>query len=240
MARWARVHPKTNKLVEFSQVNPQGRYHPSIRWVQLPDHLAPFADTEYTAADDGTVSPPSVAYLRDQIRPRIAAKRREVETGTPIPVALDAGGELTVTADLQTRIAVDQALRLGADYEARNGDGAWQITWKAADGTFPTVTLPDLRRAWQAMGDHVQSAFRREAAINSAIDAARSPEGIVQVFKDEIGRGWPAPAESTDGSGDSGGSGGSGSSGGSGGDSGGSGGSGGSGSSGGDSGGSGS
>ena len=215
--RWARVHPKTGHLVEFIRVDPTGRYHPSIRWVRLPDHLADVADRQYTAADDGTVSPPSVQYLRDQIRPRIAAKRREVETGRPIPVALGAGGTLKVTADLQTRIAVDQALRLGADYESRNGDGSWQITWKAADGTFPVVTLPDLKRAWQAMGDHVQSAFQREAEVNAAIDAARSGEGIVQVFKDEIGKGWPAPAETTDGSGDSGGSGGdSGGSGGSG------------------------
>jgi len=213
MPTWARVNAQ-GQLVEFDNVPPDGRYHPSIRWVRLPDHLADLADRQYTAADDGTVSPPTVAYLRDQIRPRIAAKRREVETGTPIPVALASGSEIRVTADDRTTTKIDQALRMAQAYEAEHGEGTWETIWKAADGTFTKIILTDLETAWRRVFEHVQAAFQREAEVNAAIDAARSPEGIVQVYRDEIGKGWPAPAGSTDGSGDSGGSGGSGSSGG--------------------------
>ena len=189
MPSWARV--KDGLCVEFTTRNPAGRFHPSIRWVPVPDHLQAYADGQYTVDDQDTVAPPSLDYLRRQLRPKVAEKRWRIETQTPIPVTLESGATINVTADDRTAAKVDQTLRLAEDYEATNGAGSWQVTWKTADGTFTAITLADLQTAWRRIGAHVAATFDREADINAKLDAAGTPEGIVQVITDELNTGWP-------------------------------------------------
>jgi hypothetical protein len=187
---WARVNT-SGKLVEFVTFDPDGKFHPDIRWVRVPDHLARWVNQSWTADAKNNVHPPSLDALRRQARPKVAAKRWQVETQTPIPVTLGSGASIDILANDRTTSKVDQTLRLAEDYEAQNGDGTWQVTWKAADASFHTITLADLRAAWQALGAHVAAAFGREADINAKLDAAGTVDGIVQVIADELDTGWP-------------------------------------------------
>ena len=106
------------------------------------------------------------AQRRDAIR-----LRRDQAIGAGVTLS-----GLTVGTDdtTQTRI-------MGAAMSAML-DPDYTVAWKAADGTFATLTAPQVIAVAQAIRTHVQACFDREAEMLAAMDAGQPYD---------IDAGWP-------------------------------------------------
>lgn len=51
--KWARIQDRT--VIETTDISPEGRYYPSLIWVDIPDEV----DQHWIAELDGTYSPPA-------------------------------------------------------------------------------------------------------------------------------------------------------------------------------------
>lgn len=104
-----------------------------------------------------------------EARARIAAARWDAETAS-----VSIGG-LAIQADRESRGILAQAVQLadmGALTEAR---------WKAADGSFVTLTADQLRGAMMALAAHVQARFDQERSRLAEIAAATTNDEIDEV-----------------------------------------------------------
>ncbi len=173
---WARI--EGNRCAEITRDDPAGRHHPSLRWVEVPDALRPYVDTEYLA-DGEKILPPSLGYLSRQLGKQAAARRYKAEVG-----GCTADGRQIAT-DERSRGQIAGALAL-----IRSG-ARTEVAWKFVDGSFSNLSLDALTAISLAIAGHVQSCFDREAATGRALENAVSPDSMLAVFSAEIDRGWP-------------------------------------------------
>ena len=106
-----------------------------------------------------TASDKAMLALAEERR-RIKARRDEaLASGTLV------AGVAVQTDDLSQQRIVGAALAASMDPQA-------EVNWKAADGTFVTLSAPQIIAIAQGVRAHVQACFDREAALLSALDAA--------------------------------------------------------------------
>lgn len=105
-----------------------------------------------------TASDKAMLALAEERR-RIKARRDEaLVSGTLV------AGVAVQTDDLSQQRIVGAALAASMDPQA-------EVNWKAADGTFVTLSAPQILAIAQGVRAHVQACFDREAELLSALDA---------------------------------------------------------------------
>ncbi|WP_442489380.1 DUF4376 domain-containing protein [Halomonas litopenaei] len=172
MTRYARIDDADNRCAEFIDFAPQGRFHPSTRWLAVPETLTPWANHDYVANDDA-IEPPSLDYLRDQLKTRLAAIRFAEETAG---VTLPDGSQVRTDRESQAQVnSAYTSLREGfvttADFKGANG-------WVA-------ITLEEITPIAQAVSQHVQPCFTAERRVGEQqIDAAKTLEALVAIELD--------------------------------------------------------
>ena len=129
---------------------------------------------------DGYLTPGEWAALHPPPAPtfneRKAAKRDEIAAAR---YAAEAGG---CTVDGVT-IATDrgsQSLLTAAVVTARL-DPEFSTRWKCADGRFVTLDAMQLRAIGDAVIEHVEACFAREAELVELIDAAQTDEDLAAI-----------------------------------------------------------
>lgn len=168
MTRYARIDETDNTCAEFIDFAPEGRFHPSIRWLAVPEALEPFVDHAYVAVGDA-IEPPTLDYLRKQLTDRLADVRFATETAG---VELPDGSRIRTDRESQAQInSAYTTLRDGmvdaADFKGENG-------WVA-------ITLAEIKPIAQAVAQHVQPCFTAERRVSEQIEAAGTTEELVAI-----------------------------------------------------------
>lgn len=164
MTRYVRINDD-NRCAEFIDFEPEGRFHPSIRWLPIPEVLEGLINHDYIANGD-TLEPPSLDYLRAQLKSALAAHRWQVETGG---VALPDGSRILTDRESQAQLT--------SAFQTLTQPFVGEIEWKAAEG-WVTVTEPELRPIAQAVAQHVQACFKAERQVSEQIEAAEGAEAL--------------------------------------------------------------
>lgn len=168
MTRYARIDETENTCAEFIDFAPEGRFHPTIRWLTVPEALEPFADHAYVAVGDA-IEPPTLDYLRNQLTGRLADVRFAIETAG---VELPDGSRIRTDRESQAQInSAYTTLRDGmvdaADFKGANG-------WVA-------ITLTEITPIATAVARHVQPCFTAERRVSEQIEAAGTAEELVAI-----------------------------------------------------------
>lgn len=156
------------RCVELINDDPIGRYHPNVKWVQVDDSLHPWITEDYIASGD-KLEPPSLDYLRDQLKSALAAHRFEIETGG---VELPDGSRILTDRESQAQLT--------SAFQTLTQPFVEEIEWKAAGG-WVTVTEAELRPIAQAVAQHVQGCFKAERQVSEQIDAAEDDEALYKI-----------------------------------------------------------
>jgi hypothetical protein len=164
MTRYVRINDD-NRCAEFIDFEPQGRFHPSIRWIHVPEHLEGLINHDYIANGDA-IEPPSLDYLRDQLKDALAAHRFKIETGG---VELPDGSRILTDRESQAQLT--------SAFQTLTQPFVGEIDWKGPDG-WVTVTETELRPIAQAVAQHVQGCFKAERQVSEQIAAAESAEAL--------------------------------------------------------------
>lgn len=178
--KWHRI--ENNTVVESTDIDPAGRFHPSLIWV-ADDGANAQLGWAYQA---GVFAAPEPAQVNpEDMKTAVTAKRWQVETGG---ITLPAGVHVATGIDDQNRITsvIANARLAGLD----------SVSFKAASG-WVTLTLAELEGVAAAIAMHVQACFSAERAHHEAIDAleqlhADDPEGLQHALEAyDTEHGWP-------------------------------------------------
>lgn len=164
--KFARIN-ETNTCAEFINFEPTGKFHPSIQWAQVPEHLEQYADYSYTLVN-GAIEPPSLDYLREQVKGKLAEHRFAKETAG---ITLADGTKIKADRESQAQLS-------GAHSSLKNGLIA-STTWKAENG-WSIVTLTEIEPIAQAVAAHVSSCFEAEKTVSDQIDLLETAQEIAQ------------------------------------------------------------
>lgn len=178
---WAQIDASTQRVVELTELDPKGRFHPSLRWLAVPNYLTRWANSSYVERG-GVIVPASLDALRDQLKAEVTALRWTKEAGGI--VTADGLQILTETSD-QDRI--DTALSNMERY------GLSSVDFKAASG-FVTVTYDQLKAIGRLIVLHVQGCFTAERDHYQALDKLDSIEAICAY---DYTQGWPVSAKAS-------------------------------------------
>jgi hypothetical protein len=119
----------------------------------------------------------TVEQAREALKQRVAAKRWKVETGGTIV------NGVPVVTDMTSQAKLTGALNFVGRKPGR------VIQWKAANGTFVSMTKTMIEALADGAGEFVASCFDAEAAHCAAIDLL--PD-VAAALAYDINTGWPA------------------------------------------------
>lgn len=66
---YARIDEQSLLVAELITHNPEGRYHPSLVWVKVPEWLEPYIDNQFWY-DGEALNPPSEDYILHKVQAR--------------------------------------------------------------------------------------------------------------------------------------------------------------------------
>lgn len=112
----------------------------------------------------------------------LAARRYKAETGG---IVLNGSKILT---DRGSQAMINGAYALASRHVA---DADFTLDFKGADG-WVTLTATQMIAISDAVGQHVQSCFKRERALSALLDAAQTTEALDAV---NIDAGWPGQSD---------------------------------------------
>lgn len=168
MTRYARI-TEDGQCAEFIKFEPQGRFHPSIRWLPVPEALKRWVSHDYIAVND-EIQPPSLDYLREQMKTELATIRFVRETAG---VTLPDGSK--VLTDRESQAQVNSAYTTLRDGMVDTAD------FKGANG-WVTVTLAEITPIAKAVAKHVQPCFTAERRVSEQqIDAAETLDALLAI-----------------------------------------------------------
>lgn len=160
MTRYARI-TDDNKCAEFINFEPQGRFHPSIRWLPVPDTLDRWVSHDYIAVDD-EIQPPSLDHLRGQLKAELATIRFAEEIAG---VTLPDGSKVRTDRESQAQ--------LSSAYQSLTQPFVDSIDWKSGSGWI-TVTQTELEPIARAVAQHVQRCFSAERRVAERIESSET------------------------------------------------------------------
>lgn len=178
VTRWALIDPDSLTCREFTTIPPAGRFHPSLRWLQVPEALASFADHAYVE-QDGEIAPPSLDYLKSQVKREVTALRWLHETSG---LTLPNGIHILTAKDDQER--VNSVLTNMERYQVT------EVDFKSASG-WVRATYDDVKGIGAAIMQHVQTCFSAEREHHDAVDALDSIEAVTAY---DYAPAWPSGA----------------------------------------------
>ncbi|SDI53869.1 DUF4376 domain-containing protein [Pseudomonas panipatensis] len=145
-------------------------FHPDLVWVVVPDGADVACGWTYAA---GKFSAPVVpAPTAEEMKAKIAERRwQQVQAGT------NADGVHLDTSD------TSQVKITGAALEATL-DSTYSCDWKAADGSWVTLSATQILAIARAMRAYIQACYDREKALAEEVDAGTFTEAMLD-------EGWP-------------------------------------------------
>lgn len=109
---WARIQDGLAAEVTFE--NPEGRFHPSLQWAEVPPELAPWLPLGLRLGPDG-IEPEDPAAFKEAVKARLQ-NRRWLETNRGV----EFNGHRFQT-DSEARGNLTSSAKLGELYEAAFG-----------------------------------------------------------------------------------------------------------------------
>lgn len=145
-------------------------FHPDLVWVEVPDGVDAATGWAY---DNGKFAAPVVpVQSADALKVRIAERRwQQVQAGT------NADGIHLDTSD------TSQVKITGAALEATL-DSTYSCDWKAADGSWVTLSATQILAIARAMRAYIQACYDREKALSEEVDAGAFTDAMLD-------EGWP-------------------------------------------------
>lgn len=171
---------------EFIDFDPAGKFHPSLKWMLVPDPLRPYVDHSYTATEDGEIQPPTLDYLRAQLKARVKERRKRAE---------EAGTTVNGTP-VETDRESQSMLNGAVEYMRRNPGGV--INWQLPDLSFIALDADKVGALADAVAAHVQSCFTRQAEICADMERRTKVSTLLEAYQDAIDTGWPGQEVPTD------------------------------------------
>lgn len=179
---WARIDDD-DFVVELVAENPEGRYHPSLRFVPVPEGWESYVWNDFWWDGESLREPEPGTLLRRakaELKQAVTDKRWQVETGgLTLPPELGGARVLTATED-QNRIATA--------IQGMRDAGMSEVDFKAASG-WVKLNLEQLVGISNAIAGHVQACFSAERAHHEAVDALTSFEDVSGY---DFNQGWPS------------------------------------------------
>ncbi len=145
-------------------------------FVKVPTELEPFIDSSYQVVDE-VIVPPSLDYLKDQIKSKVASTRFNRETGS---IKLPNDAVISTTRESQAQ--------LSAAYSSMKNSLITSTPWKNQDGTWSELTLSELEPIAQAVAEYVSNCFKAEKDHDTAIDALAIAD---ELYIYDINTNWP-------------------------------------------------
>lgn len=177
---WARI--ENSAVAEVTDINPAGRFHPSLVWMECDTQVQP----GWLCEGGDFTAPESKSLTSSELKEAVTAFRWAVETGG---LTLPGGVQVATALDDQNRITtvVANARLAGLD----------SVKFKAASG-WVTLSLAEVEAIAAAIAMHVQACFAAECAHHEAIDAlanahAHDDEALQTALNAyDTSQGWPA------------------------------------------------
>lgn len=178
---WARI--EGDRVVEITDIDPTGRYHPSLVWVRVSDSSV---QVGWGYVDGAFIAPQSQGISAQSLKDAVTQKRWEVETGG---ITMSDGRKYDTSRESQTltRAALQDAQELMRDSVSFFTLGNWYV-----------LTTADLLAVCAAISNHRQDCRDAERAHHEAIDAlVAQHEGDAQGLQEaleayDVEQGWPA------------------------------------------------
>lgn len=180
---WHRI--ENSVVVETTDIDPAGRFHPSLVWV-----VDGSAEAEVGWNwDDGTFTPPSVPeptpVTADTLKWVVTKKRWQVETGG-----------ITLPSGVQVATGIDDQNRITSVISNASLSGLETVSFKATSG-WATLTISELEGIAAAIALHVQQCFSAERTHHETIDElaalhADNASAMRVLFENyDTNEGWP-------------------------------------------------
>lgn len=171
MTKYARIDFNTNKCVEFIDFNPIGRFHPDVKWIEVPKEFESLVDNKYIVDEGGIIKPPSIDYLKTQLKEKLAKHRYSRETGgTTTPDGIN------IKTDRSSQSMVTSV------YQSLSSELVSTADWKSPEGWI-TVTLSELKPIAKATVEHVERCFSTERKLCDKLDSMSAIEDLLNFNK---------------------------------------------------------
>lgn len=152
--------------------------------VQMYSPVAYWLEQEMAVADvqqgvSGSVIPPeaepmTLAKARSNKLAEIAAWRYVRETS-----GITVGG-MRINTDRESQATIS------GTYASMKDGLISNVDWKTADGTFVTLTLPQIAVIAQAVATHVQQSFTLEKQYAEQVQAAETIEAVMAIVPETV------------------------------------------------------
>lgn len=135
-------------------------------FIQVPEIQVPFIDSSYSIID-GVVTPPTLDYLKSQVKSRVAEARYFKEVSG---IKLPNGSVVSTTRESQAQ--------LSSVYSSMKNGLVTSVDWKNSDGTWSILTIVELEVIAKAVSLYVSSCFTSELTHNNDIDALTTADDL--------------------------------------------------------------
>lgn len=152
---WARSNNPS--LLEITNIDPAGRWADGSEWLPVPESIRQYLTAEWRI-EAGEFLPPSLDYLKAQVKAAIAARRYAFEVR-----GVEVNG-VRYTTDRESCAALSGA------YSSLTSGLLSSVSWKTATGEWVELTAETITPVARAVAEHVQSAFVLEQTHGAVID----------------------------------------------------------------------
>lgn len=178
IAMWARI--ENAAVVELTDIDPEGRFHPSMRWLPCG------ADVQLGWLEqDGALAAAQVSLqdLASRLQAAATAQRWTVETGG-----------LTLPGGVRIATGIEDQNRITSVVANAERSGVTVVDFKGADG-WRSVALQEVQAMAAAIALHVQACFTAERqhheAINTLAGLDDETQARQQLLTYDVMQGWP-------------------------------------------------
>ena len=184
MQRWAIINNE-NKVQEILQQDPEGRYHPSLKIIEIPLYLIPFVDSQYTLTEEGLI-PPSFDYLGNQMKTVVSNFSKHFENKGIFYKNL--------YFRLEDKIQIADYIATGTKHGAIENSN-YSIKWKHGID-FHILNVSELKEIFDCFNEYKQELIEHEYAIYQYIDNCKTVnlEQFINNVDEQLKKSWPIPA----------------------------------------------
>jgi hypothetical protein len=184
MAKWARI--QDSKCAEFTEIDPEGRFHPDVVWLQVPDKFVETVNAEYFVTEGVLTTTPQ--YLYEQLRGKLS-----VVKWMHIVKGVYFNGEVFATDK--------DSLQLTSTSGDRAERKQVSTRFKTASGDFVTLAWQDAVALRDLVQDYTNDCFAREDEITELLklarDEANGVDTLLTTYASLIAIDWPSNGEVT-------------------------------------------
>lgn len=172
---WAR---NNSGLLELTNIDPAGRWADGGEWLPVPESVVQYLTAEWRI-EGGEFLPPSLDYLKAQVKATIAARRYAFETR-----GVDVNG-------VHYRTDRESCAALTGAYSSLTTGLLSSVSWKTGTGEWVELNAETVQPVARAVAEHVQLAFELEQAHGAVIDDMTT---VAELVSYNTADGWSTAA----------------------------------------------